>query len=121
MLVPSKELEFNADGESLIPLFENEWVRMLLIRNQNSEGQATIEVELSIPHEYSELGDEDAYSLLETALLYLRFMKHLCERGFKLQLVDRDWLWTASIEFDLSKNEDDVLETLVYPRTLEEY
>ena len=114
MLVPSKDLEYNADGEALLCLFENDWIRILLIRNRHSEERSIIEVELSLPSEIIDGDVYDTHQLLEQALFYLEFMKQLCSKGFILQLVDRDWLWTASISVS-DDIEELILKSLVLP------
>lgn len=116
MLVPSKDLEYNADDEVLLPLFENDWLRMLLIRNRHSEDQVVVEIELSLPMESSESSNDNPYEILEMALMYLEFMKRLCDNGFSLQLVDRDWLWTASIDLSRSIEPETIFGILELPK-----
>ncbi len=111
MLVPSNELQFNADDEALLPLYENEWMRMLLIRNRHSDDNTIIDVELSLPSESLEVESCDSYDILEKAIFYLEFLKTLYSNGFTLQLVDRDWLWSASIHLT-DEVEEDILRLL---------
>ncbi len=113
MLVPSKDLEFNADDEHLLTLFQDEWLRILLIRKKDQDHMDTIEVELSLPPDDSSTHfEENADIILETALRYLNFMKHLSKNGFSLQLVDRDWVWTASIDVNDKSIKNDFFEIL---------
>jgi len=109
------ELDFNEDDQALNILYENAWVRILLLRHKNKAEKPIIEVELSIPNECPDDNYSNPYELLLTTLENLNFIKTLCDNGFSLQLVDRDWLWSASIEISESQVDRQFIESLLPP------
>ena len=111
--------EYNEDGESVSLLFENEWVRILVIR-QNDVSDVTIEVESSLPQKCgtkasgSKLSKKETKQILLGALDHLQYLQDLGEIGFDLEIISQDCLWTASQIF---RNEIDlsVFEKLCPP------
>jgi hypothetical protein len=112
--------EYNEDGESVSLLFENEWVRILVIR-QNDVSDITIEVESSLPQKCgtspssSKSSKKETKQILLGALNHLQYLQELGEIGFDLEVISQDCLWTASQiftkEIDLS-----VFEKLCPPK-----
>ncbi len=115
MLIPNEELEFNEDEQAVDTLFEDDWIRILLIRKRNSD-EIIIEVELSIPGESSNaVKNSSAHDLLMMTLHRLKFIQKLGDKGFSIQLVDRDWIWSASMELLDSNTSLDFFESLEPP------
>ncbi len=111
--VPDDKLSFNENGESLSILCQSEWVRILVIRRLNTPDQVTIEVELSFPTrvhtkkvETNEEADieanstKDTLALLEEAVTHLRYLAKLHDRGFALDVIGQECLWTAFRDFN---------------------
>ncbi|NHJ12488.1 MAG: hypothetical protein EAX95_02375 [Candidatus Thorarchaeota archaeon] len=93
---------FNEAGEAVSILFENNWVRILVIRT-NVSSDITIEVESSLPRE--PVGQNDGLSpesILNGAIRHLYYLKELESIGFALDVIRQDCLWTASKTFSES-------------------
>ncbi|MFW9847976.1 MAG: hypothetical protein ACFFF4_02485 [Candidatus Thorarchaeota archaeon] len=102
-----ENLQFNADGVSLTELFRDDWIRILIVREEGTSECFSLEIEFSTPS--IEL---DSKTLLSQAIEYLKYMQKLETLGFSLELVDQDWLWSAHRQF--SKLPDpDFFEDLV--------
>ncbi|MFW9799616.1 MAG: hypothetical protein ACFFD9_04220 [Candidatus Thorarchaeota archaeon] len=110
---PDDKLSFNENGESLSVLCQSEWVRILVIRHLNAPDQVTIEVELSFPTrvgsakaETLEDADSDAnatsntLSLLKEAVEHLHYLSKLHDKGFALDVIGQECLWTAFRDFN---------------------
>lgn len=110
--VPEDKLSFNENGESLSILCQSEWVRILVIRRLNTPDQVTIEVELSFPTRVHAVKAEtteetdieanatnDTLALLEEAVTHLRYLAKLHDRGFALDVIGQECLWTAFRDF----------------------
>ena len=94
---PVSVAEYNEDGESVSLLFENDWVRILLIR-QNGDTNVTIEVESSIPKNERSTSDTGKLTL-NGALNHLYYLQALGDNGFTLEVIRQDCLWTATKTF----------------------
>lgn len=116
--------DYNEDGESVSLLFENEWIRILVIR-QNDAPDVTIEVESSLPQKCGtnssgpKPSKDEIMKILHGALNHLQYLLELGRIGFNLEVISQDCLWTAtqifSKEIDLS-----VFEKLCPPNRKEE-
>ena len=106
----------NPEGELILTLCKTSWVRVLVIRK--SSAPDSIEVELSLP-------DCDAFGMrpypreyVDTLLWgvkkHLDYLERLLSKGFRLDLVGNDCLWTASYEIDESPKVE-FFELLVPP------
>ncbi|MHA1903390.1 MAG: hypothetical protein ACXADL_05305 [Candidatus Thorarchaeota archaeon] len=92
-----QELPVNEDGEAIMVLSETEWVRVLLIRNNESPDICSIEVESSLPVR-AVLERADNYppgTAIKDAIIHLQYIRDLQDFGFKLDLVGEESLWTA--------------------------
>lgn len=108
---PSKEMRFNENGESVAILCQSDWVRILVIQYQDPADLVSIEVELSLPTrsikvQSGESGSDaskepppDTRMLAEQVMEHLRYMTHLQDEGFTLDVIGQECLWTASKDF----------------------
>jgi len=112
-LVPLDEIEFNEDEESLSVLYENTWLRILLIKLKESPEQFSIDVEFSMPT-LEEKSSTDAYQILTLSLHYLEYIQSLNKMGFSLEVIGQDWLWIASRSFTETPNAE-IFERLIPP------
>ena len=113
-----QDLSVNEDGEAIMVLSETEWVRVLLIRHNESPDICSIEVESSLPiqavHERS-----DSYppsTVIKDAIIHLQYIRDLQDFGFKLDLVGEESLWTAVHTFS-SPPPQILFERLIPPST----
>ena len=105
---PEKEIRFNEHGESVAILCQSEWVRILVIQRQDPADLVSIEVELSLPARSStmpsgmrgkgdlEQAEHDTKVLADQVIEHLRYMTLLQDKGFTLDLIGQECLWTAS-------------------------
>ena len=102
------------DPENGLPfvLYSNERIRILCVRRGN-DSPSTIEVELSISmrNDSSHAGQKEAIC---TLISYLNYILRLHERGFRLEAMDDDVLWTAVLDI-LSEPNIEIFETLLPP------
>ncbi|MFW9908038.1 MAG: hypothetical protein ACFFEF_05645 [Candidatus Thorarchaeota archaeon] len=105
MQVPLKETPFNEDGQHLDIVFQDNWIRIILLRDRYDSKSISIEVELSIP--YIDTGsssfsnaDESISKILAHSIDCLHYIQRLGEIGFELELVGRELLWSASKKYD---------------------
>jgi hypothetical protein len=92
-----EELSFNVDGVSLSELYQDDWIRILIVREKEESNYFTLEIEFSTPS--PERLDVQPSILLSQAIEYLKYMQRLEKMGFTLELVDQDWLWSAHRKF----------------------
>ncbi len=96
-----ESLQFNADGVSLTELYRDNWIRILIVREEETTECFSLEIEFSTPS--IEL---DSKTLLSQAIAYLKYMQNLETIGFSLELVDQDWLWSAHRQFSKMPDQD---------------
>ncbi|MDF1540843.1 MAG: hypothetical protein P1Q69_18240 [Candidatus Thorarchaeota archaeon] len=97
-LAPIESLNFNEDEESLSVLYENGWLRIMLVKCRSTPEQFSIDVEFSMPA-IEENSNFDAHLVLTICLKYLRYIQRLYDHGFLLEVIGQDWLWIASKSF----------------------
>jgi len=72
ILASVEDLSFNVDGVSLSELYQDDWIRILIIRDKEQRESYTLEIEFSTPSSDS-LGVQPAV-LLSQAIDYLKYM-----------------------------------------------
>ena len=87
---------FNEDGECTSLFFENDWLRILLIRTPKKPNFVSIEVEVSLPKQNT----HDLVSVLKAVNENNLFLLKLCDLGFELDLIGFECMWTASKSFE---------------------
>jgi hypothetical protein len=108
-------LKYDSDGEAPFLLFENEWIRMHLVRFQEDRAHVLIEVEMSLPESGCKENQQDFKRMLQNSIEYFRYMEELSNNRFTLSVVGNDCLWIASIL--ISKDTQDLafFELLISP------
>ena len=104
--------KFNEENEQLFILRKTAWVRIILVRRLNDIGN-TIDVELSLPNNIDNTTDQLVESIT-TLIDYLRYFLELQLFGFRLEVMEQDFLWTATIEVN-EHIDDELFEVLVPP------
>nr|KXH72831.1 MAG: hypothetical protein AM324_00480 [Candidatus Thorarchaeota archaeon SMTZ1-83] len=108
MEAPVDEASVNENGESLSTLCQSEWVRILVIRRPSTPDLVTIEAEISLPSPVVKATDPDATDsgpedngsdLLQQAIEHLQYLSRLRAKGFTLDVVGQECLWTAFRDF----------------------
>ncbi|MFW9770312.1 MAG: hypothetical protein ACFFF9_15335 [Candidatus Thorarchaeota archaeon] len=101
------------DPESGLPfiLYNNNWVRILLVRRAD-DSPDSIEVELSVS-ERCDVLHMDHHETVSRLISYLNYILLLHDRGFKLDSMEDDVLWTASL--DVSAEPDIELFEILLP------
>ncbi len=94
--MPSTSLTYDYNGESRSLLFENEWIRLLLVNLQKDQSHVLIEVELSLPESPFVGNQQESRKILQRSIEYFRYLEKLVEYKFNLTVADRDCLWIAS-------------------------
>ena len=120
-------LETNDDEEYHQTLCETEWVRILLIRGEETTDKVKLEVEMALPQwskswwgrdkeDNSSEEQSQVKELLCCTKTHIDYILTLQEAGFLVELVGREFLCTASIEFESTILKDSTLfEVLVPP------
>lgn len=94
--VPSTSLQYDSNGESRFLLFQDEWIRLLLVRLENDQSRVLIEVELSLPESSSVENQQESRKMLQRSIECLGYLEKLMDHKFTLNVADRDCLWIAS-------------------------
>ncbi len=112
-LVPSA---LNQECELTLTLCKTSWVRVLIIRRYSAPD--SIEVELSLPDcdasAMKPYPREYVDTLLGGMKSHLEYLERLLHKGFRLDLIGNDCLWTASYDMD-ERPEDEIFDLLVPP------
>jgi hypothetical protein len=92
-------------NESVSLLFNNDWVRIMIIRDSQSADVCSIEVEVSVPSCMidpssieSESQQELAITFIEQTISHLEYLLKLRELGFLLGILSTDCVWSATLE-----------------------
>ena len=105
--------KFNMENEQLFVLCKTAWVRIILVRRLNDVGN-TIEVELSLPDNIDATQDRLVDSIT-TLIEHLRYFIELQYFGLRLDVMEQDFPWTATIEVN-EHIDDDLFGFLVPPK-----
>ncbi|MGY5853677.1 MAG: hypothetical protein RTU92_08945 [Candidatus Thorarchaeota archaeon] len=120
-------LETNDDDEYHQTLCETEWVRILLIRSMGITDTAKLEVEMALPkwskswwgldkEDHSPEVQSHVKNLLNCTKTHIDYILSLQEAGFLVEIIGREFLCTATIEFESTILKDSaLLEVLVPP------
>jgi hypothetical protein len=90
--------------ESVSVLFQDDWVRILVVRSVEAPDLVTLEIESSLPlhtrnsHSRSEENSK-ARELLRGTIRTLEYFLRLQESGFQLDIIGQDCMWTAHMDF----------------------
>lgn len=109
------------EEESVSILCENDWVRILAVRNTDTPEQKRIEVEVCLPPESispSHTSPDDFTELevtkfVQNLIKHLEYLLHLADAGFTLGIMTRDGIYTARL--DLRNDPSDTIFDILLP------
>ncbi len=112
------------DEESVCVLWQNDWVRILAVRNIDTPEKWRIEVEVSLPSELRSATSQEipssnhaggeAKQFVQELIKHLEYLLRLDDEGLILGVMSRDGLWTAYLEIDDSPP-DSLFKALIPP------
>ncbi len=104
-----------SDGEETVSvLFQNDWVRILTVCDSDNLEKWRIEVEMSLPSKKNHQYGKDAMKFIQNLIQHLEYLIRLDNEGLSLDIMSRDGLWTAYIDFD-DLPQDSLFKALVPP------
>jgi len=100
--------------ESVSVLCQNDWVRILTVRDSETLALWRIEVEVSLPSQIESESGKDAKNFLQNLIRHLEYLLQLDDKGLTLGVMSRDGLWTASLEIE-DLPSDSLFKALIPP------
>ncbi len=104
----------NEEEESVCVLWQDDWVRILTVRDLNTLDLWRIEVEVSLPASKEPAPGIDVEKYIHNLIKHLEYLLRLADEGLELCVISRDSLWTAYLELSNIPN-DEVFEALIPP------
>ncbi len=109
------------DEECISILYENDWVRILGVRNTDHSEEKRIEVEVSLPLGSISAPPDDitgleVRSFVQNLIKHLEYLLSLADSGFTLGIMTREGIYTAYLEFENSPS--DTMFDVLLPPTL---
>lgn len=95
-------------------LCQNDWVRILTVRDSDTIGLWRIEVEVSLPFQKDPVSGKNVKHFVQDLITHLEYLLRLDNEGLTLGVLSRDGLWTASLEID-DLPEDNLFKALIPP------
>jgi len=102
------------DEESISVLCQNDWVRILVVRDQETPEKSRIEVEVSLPSQKDPDSEDEVKQFIRNHIKHLEYLLHLNSQGLTLGVMSRDSLWTAYLELDALPH-DSLFQGLIPP------
>jgi len=102
------------DEESISVLCQNDWVRILVVRDQDTPEKSRIEVEVCLPSQKDPDSEDDVRQFIRNHIKHLEYLLHLNNQGLTLSVMSRDGLWTAYLEIDALPH-DSLFQGLIPP------
>ena len=104
--VPTKDSDLNDALEAITTLHQDDWLRILLIRQIDTPESVTIEVESSLPLKAQGMpsisdASNETRGLLEGMINTLNYLLTLETEGFSLDIIGQDCMWTAFRDFEV--------------------
>ncbi len=109
----SKQPSTNEE-ESVCVLWQNEWVRILTVRDSDILDKWRIEVEVSLPSQDDPQSEEDIKNFIQNLIKYLEYLLRLDNEGLTLSVISRDGLWIAHTDIE-DLPPDSLLKALIPP------
>lgn len=100
--------------ESVSVLCQNDWVRILTVRDSDTLDKWRIEVEVSLPSQTDPESGKDVAKFVQNLIRHLEYLLRLDDEGLTLGVMFRDGLWTAYLEID-DLPQDRLFEALIPP------
>jgi len=98
------------DEESVSVLWQNDWVRILAVRDSETPEKWRIEIEVSLPSELmlkthlqstaNNHSSVEVKRFVQDLIKHLEYLLRLGDEGLTLGVMSRDGLWTAYLELD---------------------
>ncbi len=103
---PPKASDLNDASEAITTLHQDDWLRILLIRQIDSPQLVTIEVESSLPLRVQgmpsiDLKSNETRGILEEMIQTLKYLLGLESEGFSIDIIGQDCMYTAYKEFKI--------------------
>lgn len=103
--------------ESVSVLFQDDWIRILVVRISEAPELVTLEIESSLPlhprNPDSNLEENsEARELLKGTIKTLEYFLRLQESGFQLDIIGQDCMWTAHMDFSECPDENILADLL---------
>ena len=95
-------------------LCQNDWVRILTVRDGETLTMWRIEVEVSLPSQIESESGKEAKNFLQNLIRHLEYLLQLDDEGLTLGVLSRDGLWTAYLEIE-DLPSDSLFKALVPP------
>ncbi|MFX1559740.1 MAG: hypothetical protein ACFFBL_04070 [Promethearchaeota archaeon] len=100
--------------ESATVLCQNDWIRILTVRDSDIVDIWRIEVEVSLPPQTNLESERNVKRFIQNLIRYLEYLLRLDNEGLTLDMMSRDGLWTAYLYIkDLPS--DSLFKVLVPP------
>ncbi|MHA1942801.1 MAG: hypothetical protein ACW96M_00210 [Candidatus Thorarchaeota archaeon] len=109
------------EDEFIATLCENQWVRILAVRNADTTKDMRIEVEVSLPLETISISPDDltgpeVRSFVQNLIRHLEYLLRLDDAGLTLGVMARESIYTAYLEFD--NNPPDTMFDILLPPSI---
>lgn len=102
------------DEESISVLWQNDWVRILTVRDSDISEKWRIEVEVSLPSQNEPQSGEDIKKFIQNLIKHLEYLLRLDNEGLTLSVISRDSLWIAYVEIE-DLPPDNLFKALIPP------
>ena len=100
--------------ESVTVLCQNDWVRILTVRDSDTLDRWRIEVEVSLPSQINSEYEGNVKRFIQSFIRYLEYLLRLDNEGLTLSVMSRDGLWTAYLEIE-DLPSDSLFKVLIPP------
>ena len=107
MSMPLSQLPQYDEGERFGILYNEESIRIFLIRSINQENIIKIEIEFDVcPHLES---NNDAIPVLEKMISNLYYLKGLLQHGYQLEIIENSCIWSLRKGFTKALGHSDLV------------
>jgi len=107
LVVPQAQVIDDEKSSSVVPLYETESLRILMIRTGTDEHAVRVETEVNFPLQVPDLNsiqdinqdpiqDKVLKPLLEEMQVHLDYLRILSDAGFRLEFMGEEGVWVAS-------------------------
>jgi hypothetical protein len=100
MSMPRSQLSQYIDEERVGILYEEESIRIFLIRSTTHENYIRIEIEFQTCPHLERLSDMNEICVLDSMILDIQYLKELILHGFQLDIIEDSCIWTLQKEFN---------------------
>lgn len=107
-------LSLNDNEESVSVLYQNDWVRILAVRDLDISKNWRIEVEVSLPRQTYPESQKNVKHFIHNLIKHLEYLLRLDDERLKLGVMSQDSLWTAFLDFD-NLPQDSLFKALIPP------